>query len=530
MKIALAQINPTVGDFEKNSEKIVSYIKKAKKEQCELVIFPELALCGYPPQDLLLKPHFIQRNLQYLKKIQLNAKGIKVIVGFVDKRGGNIYNALALLQNKKIADIYHKNFLPNYGVFDEKRYFSEGSQVSIYDYAGELFSANICEDIWHKRNISVLKGKNLSFLVNISASPFYLGKLNLRRAVLSKAAKELKTTVIYCNLAGGQDELVFDGTSMVFNPQGKLIKVGRRFEEDFITFDTEKRYSVKKLPINKIKDTFSALCLGLKDYVRKNGFEKVVLGISGGIDSSLVASIAAICLGKNNVLGVIMPSEFTSQGTYRDALKLCANLKIKHYVVSIKNIYQDYLELLHPFFKRLPFDKTEENLQARIRGNVLMAFSNKFGWLVLNTGNKSEVSCGYCTLYGDMVGGFGLLKDVPKTLVYKLARYIKRVYGHPIPASVIKRPPSAELRPNQKDEDALAPYALLDKIINLYVENDLSKEEIIRLGYDKKTVGKIIKLIDKNEYKRRQAPPGVKITPKAFGKDRRMPITNSFKE
>jgi len=531
IKIALAQINPTVGDIEKNCAKIIEYINKAKKQRADLVVFPELALVGYPPEDLLLKKDFIEKNRNFLELVRKKASNISVLVGFVNKEKGSIYNSCALIQNKKIKDIYHKIILPNYGVFDEKRYFTSGNSLDIYDFGSYKFAISICEDVWDRRFVNSLSKKDLDFLINISASPFHLGKALERERVLSQAAKKLKSYIFYCNLVGGQDEIVFDGTSKILSPQGKLVAHAKRFSEDLLVFklNKNKKHLKKGVKIKNEEEAFSALRLGLYDYVRKNGFKKVVVGVSGGIDSAVVVSLAAIALGRENVFALIMPSPFTAKATYNDALRVCRNLGIKHHVVDINNIFGPYLKDLKPYFRNKPFDKTEENLQARIRGNILMAFSNKFGYLVINTGNKSEISCGYCTLYGDMVGGFGVLKDVPKLLVYKIARYINKFMGKKIiPESIIKRPPSAELRHNQRDTDSLPSYDVLDPILKLYVEEDYSLGQIVNMGFDKDVVKKIITMVDSNEYKRRQAAVGIKITPRAFGKDRRMPITNRF--
>lgn len=531
IKIALAQINPTVGALSENASKIIAYLKRARPMGVDLVIFPELALTGYPPEDLLRKNQFIAKNKQQLKLIAKASKGLTVIVGFVDSQKGNLYNAAAVIQDGKIVDIYHKIILPNYGVFDEKRYFSPGSSLAIYNLGGYKFSLTICEDIWQQYLVELLRGYNLDFAINISASPFHLGKMSLREKVLSKAAKGLNSFVFYCNLIGGQDEIVFDGTSKVISPEGKLISCAKRFSEDLFIFDLnlKRSYPHKKIKPANSQEAFSALKLGLYDYVNKNGFKKVVVGLSGGIDSAVVASLATITLGKSNVTALIMPSVFTSPGTYRDAKKIAASLGIKSHIVRIDNILKSYFKDLSKHFKGKKANITEENLQARIRGNILMAFSNKFGYLVLNTGNKSEVSCGYCTLYGDMVGGFGVLKDVPKLLVYDLAKYINKINAKPvIPSSVIKRPPSAELKKNQKDTDSLPNYKLLDAILKLYVEDNLSLDKIVSCGYSPRLVRRVIAMVDSNEYKRRQAPVGIKITPRAFGKDIRMPITNKF--
>jgi len=531
IKIALAQINPCVGDIEYNTKKIISNIKKAKDSKVDIVIFPELSLTGYPPEDLLLKSHFIDQNLRHLKIIEKESKGIIVLLGFVDKFKEKIYNSCAFLKDGKLQDVYHKIYLPNYGVFDEKRYFAPGGFLSFYKFGEYKFCVSICEDVWKEGFIRSLSGKKLDFVVNISASPFNLGKISAREKIVSDLAKKTNAFVFYTDLIGGQDELVFDGTSMVVSPSGKMISAAKRFEEDFLVFelDHKKSYPAKQILERPEEEAYCALKLGLHDYVKKNGFKKVIIGVSGGIDSAVVVSLAASSLGKENVCGLIMPSCYTSKGTFADAKIICENLGIDYKVINIDGILDTYLKILLPLFKRKDGTKTEENLQARIRGNLLMAYSNEFGYLVLNTGNKSEVSCGYCTLYGDMVGGFGLLKDVPKTLVYKIAHYINKSYRKAIiPVSTIRRAPSAELRPNQKDTDSLPPYSVLDPIIKMYVEEDFSLEKLSKKGFNRKLIRKVIGMIDSSEYKRRQGPIGIKITPRAFGRDRRMPITNKF--
>ncbi|MFH1771943.1 MAG: NAD+ synthase [Candidatus Omnitrophota bacterium] len=532
IKIALAQINFIVGDLEGNSYKITQTIGKSRKNGVDIVIFPELALVGYPPEDLLHKPHFVEKNLSCLNAIAKECSDIVAMIGFVDTYKGRIYNACALIQDRKVVDVYRKINLPNYGVFDEKRYFSAGDSLSFYEIGAYKFAVSICEDIWCNNFVSALKGKDIDFAVNISASPFHLGKTLQREKALSKAAKETGAFVFYCNLTGGQDELVFDGTSKVYSPKGILAKRAKRFTDDFLTFNLTKNKEYELFKCRKIHETeeaYLALELGLKDYVRKNGFSKVVVGVSGGIDSAVVAALSALALGKSNVYGLIMPSRYTSSDTFNDAKKICGNIGIKYKIIDIEEAFKSFINSLRLAFGGKVRDITEENLQARIRGSILMAFSNNFGYLVLNTGNKSEVSCGYCTLYGDMVGGFGLLKDVPKTLVYKLARHMNKAAGRNIiPLSVMRRAPSAELKPNQKDSDSLPEYGLLDPILKLYVEDDCSIDDIVKKGFKKNMVSRVIKMVDSNEYKRRQGPIGIKITPRSFGKDRRMPITNKF--
>ena len=540
IKITLAQSNFWVGDIKGNTLRIIEDIRRGRDEKVDLIVFPELSLVGYPPQDLLLKKHFVEKNLRALEEITAVTQGIVAVVGFVYRpaESSDIFNAYALIQNGKILDIYCKMNLPNYGVFDEKRYFKPGRDISTYSVKGFTFSVNICEDLWRKDYVNLLTNKNLDFIVNISASPFHMGKYFTRKNILSYVARKLHCFIFYCNLVGGQDDLVFDGTSMVVSPGGKILKLGKRFREDFITirFPFAASHKNKFIPLPKVKEppaatAFNALILGIKDYVRKNSFHQIVAGVSGGIDSAVVISLSAIALGKDNVHGIIMPSCYTSKDTFNDALKICRRLGIKYSVVSIDDIFNSYASVLKKLFKGYSPDKTEENIQARIRGNILMAFSNKFGYLVVNTGNKSELSCGYCTLYGDLVGGFGVLSDIPKILVYKLASYINTyVKKTIIPASVMRRPPSAELRPNQKDTDSLPEYGLLDSILKLYIEEDASLEDIVNRGIDQRIAKEVIQMVDRNEYKRRQAPPGIKITPKAFGRDRRMPITNRFSQ
>ena len=570
LRLALAQINSTVGDIEGNTEKIISLIKEAKAKDCDIIAFPELAITGYPPEDLLFKTSFIKANLRALEKIANHSRNIISIIGFVDKNK-DIYNAAAVLLDGKVIAKYHKNHLPNYGVFDEVRYFQRGNEISILDINGTKIGLSICEDIWYPENpINIQAIEGASLVININASPYHIGKTKEREDLLKVRARDNNIAIAYVNLVGGQDELVFDGNSIVVGPDGSFIAKADAFKEELLicdielesvfrmqlkdnrlrnlraTYKREERvnvipvdYKFKEkvehidqkitLDLTETEEIYNALVLGVRDYIHKNGFEKVVIGLSGGIDSSLTATIAVDALGKDNVKGVLMPSQFTSRESIEDAQELAENLGIETFIFPIKDIFHKYMDILSPVFEGLKWDVTEENLQARIRGNLLMALSNKFGWIVLATGNKSEMSVGYATLYGDMVGGFAVLKDVYKTKVYELAEYRNSI-SPVIPKRVLEKPPSAELRPNQKDEDELLPYQILDEIIRLYVEEDLSLEEIAARGFDKKSVEKVIRMIDRNEYKRRQAPIGIRITKRAFGKDRRMPITNKFRE
>ena len=567
IRIALAQINVTVGDIEGNKNKILHYIEEARKLGVELVAFPEMAVTGYPPEDLLLKPDFIEANLRALEDIIPATRGITAVVGFVH-RDEDIYNAAAVIHDGKLAAVYRKMYLPNYGVFDEDRYFQAGQEYIVFELDGTGVGVNICEDIWHPggpAEVQALAG-GAEVIVNISASPYHARKVEFRERMLATRAADSVSIVAFCNLVGGQDELVFDGGSVIFDPRGELIARGRQFEEDLVVADLDvegvfrrrlhdprrrkekllSRWEVEviklapvgpkeKPPISEHKvprleplaEIYKALVTGTRDYVHKNGFRKVVIGLSGGIDSSLTATIAVDALGAENVTGVYMPSRYSSEESRIDAEELARNLGIAFHIIPIDETFQAYLDMLSEVFKGLPHDVTEENIQARIRGNILMALSNKFGWLVLTTGNKSEIGVGYCTLYGDTAGGFAVIKDIPKTLVYKLARYRNSI-SPVIPERVFTKPPSAELRPNQKDTDSLPPYEILDPILHAYVEEDRSIEEIVAMGFDRELVKRVVMMVDRNEYKRRQSPPGVKITPRAFGKDRRLPITNRY--
>jgi NAD+ synthase (glutamine-hydrolysing) len=559
LRIAQAQINTTVGDFRGNLDKIVHWIGRAESSGADLVTFPELALCGYPPEDLLIRRRFRDNNWEALQQLKEHCRGIAVLVGFAHAQDGKVYNAAALLGNSDLLGIYHKIELPNYGVFDEKRYFFPGLGCFVFEMRGRRIAVTICEDIWIPGSVTEMCAMNneADIVLNISGSPFFAGKLDVRRDIVTRFATTTETTVFYNNLVGGQDELVFDGGSMVVDSDGELIAIARRFEEDLLVTDIKldgigkergvwnlaeplvtlpqgesspaRQYMPPSLALqlDKVEEIYEALVLGTKDYVHKNGFSRVVIGLSGGIDSALTAAIAVAALGAEYVVGVTMPSKFTSKGTFSDAELVAQNLNVELITVPINDIFQAYLTALEgPFNKGQPGVATE-NIQARIRGNILMALSNRFCWLVLTTGNKSETAVGYCTLYGDMAGGFAVLKDVTKTEVYELSNYVNEKAGRDIiPRSTVDRAPSAELRPDQKDEDSLPPYAILDPILRAYVEEDKAPAEIE--GFDPSLVREVVRMVDRNEYKRRQAPPGIKITPKAFGKDRRLPITNRY--
>ena len=573
LRIGLCQISTTVGDIEGNTKKILDYINRGKKMGADLLAFPEMAVTGYPPEDLLLMPKFIEANLKAIQRIAKATTSITALVGFVDKKE-DIYNAAALLHNGKMIDAYCKTFLPNYGVFDEDRYFHVGTENFIFTLKSIPIGPSICEDLWYPgdpiRTQALYGGAEL--IVNISSSPYHAGKSAFREKMISTRASDNLAIVAYCNLVGGQDELVFDGGSSIFDQRGELMVRGKQFEEDLVLADldmdavfrmrlhdprirrerlSEEERSLRKIelsdqshsskkrppipkrdskPLDRLAEIYSALVLGTGDYIRKNGFQTVLIGLSGGIDSALTASIAVDTLGKKGVVGVAMPSQYSSKESSEDARLLAKNLGIRFLTIPITEVFQAYLKTLAPSFKGLKPDVAEENIQARIRGNILMALSNKFGWLVLTTGNKSEMSVGYCTLYGDMAGGYAVLKDVPKTLVYELAKFRNEREGKAvIPKNVFIKPPSAELRPNQKDEDSLPPYSTLDPILQAYVEEDKGLEEIAKMGFKEGLIKEVIQMVDRNEYKRRQSPPGVKITHRALGKDRRLPVTNKYR-
>ncbi|MCI1279852.1 MAG: NAD+ synthase [Nitrospira sp.] len=587
LRIAMAQMNPTVGDIVGNTRSIQAWIKDARRAKADLVVFPELAITGYPPEDLLFKPRFIADTRRALKAVAAAARGVVVVVGSVGQGAASVsesdapsfpstdrqalYNEASLVSDGRILATYRKRHLPNYGVFDESRYFHPGSRLPLLVLNGTTIGVNICEDIWFSDGPTRAQAAaGAEVIVNINASPFHVGKGRLREQVLATRGRENRVIVTYTNTVGGQDELVFDGCSMIVDQAGEIVARGKAFEQDLIVADldvaavgrarmaqgrkaplsprvaalidrvdvrlparrTAKSVVVPGLepPLGRLDEAYRALVLGVQDYVRKNGFKRVVIGLSGGVDSAITAVIAVDAVGAENVLGVFMPSPYTSRASREDVADMARRLHIQVDTIPITTMFKTYVRALSRAFEGRRPDTTEENLQARIRGNLLMAYSNKFGHLVLTTGNKSEMSVGYATLYGDMAGGFAVIKDVPKTMVYELSHMRNQVGPAPvIPKRVLERAPTAELRPDQKDEDSLPPYAILDPILKAYVEEDRALEDIAAMGFDRETVARVIALVDRSEYKRRQAPLGIKITHRAFGKDRRMPITNGYR-
>ena len=572
LRLALAQINARVGDLEGNTERIREYIELARDAGAEIVLFPELAVTGYPPEDLLLREHFLQATAEALASLARDAHGIVALVGYPE-RSADVYNALAVLADGELRSIYRKTRLPNYGVFDERRYFQAGDGGAILGIGDARVGLTICEDMWAPgppASDEALAGASL--ILNASASPYHAGKGIERERMIAQRARDNICAVAYCNLVGGQDELIFDGHSFVVDHEGRVLARAPQFEESLLiaTVDLQAGISARlrdprlRPPVRSVlpdvaqlpalerpsppeaetlggertpvlepdAEVYGALVLGLRDYVDKNGFKHVVLGLSGGIDSTLVAVVAVDALGAERVTTVVMPSPYSSSGTQQDARTLAANLGVQCLELPIGPAMSVYEEMLADVFAGTEPDLTEENLQARIRGNLLMALSNKFGWLVLTTGNKSEVSVGYSTLYGDSAGGFAVIKDVPKLLVYRLCEYRNRLAAPaagPIPESIATRAPSAELRPDQRDEDSLPAYEVLDPILEAYVERDASREQMLLAGLPPDAIDRATRLVDFSEYKRRQAPPGIKITPRAFGRDRRMPITNGYR-
>ncbi|MDO7975493.1 NAD+ synthase [Oceanotoga teriensis] len=569
LRIAMAQLNQTVGDLEKNTEKILKSIKEAYEKKTDIIVFPELAITGYPPEDLILKTQFLRDIKIKLKEIieYSKEKNILILVGGVDWDIES-YNSAFIIYNGKLEYTYKKMFLPNYSVFDEKRYFSPGYEPLMIDFENIKIGINICEDLWVPNGPSLALAQNgANIIINLSASPFYKNKNKSKVEMLKTRASELSTWIIYTNLVGGQDEVVFDGGSIILNPYGEIKSRGPLFEETILYYDIDpyettranlregKRKhhnssiadSVKTIKIkheikenekiknveyiweNEIHQIYKAIKLGIKDYVQKNGFKDVVFGLSGGMDSAIVAAIACDALGSENVIGIMMPSEFSSIGSIEDSEKLANNLNMKIYNINIKNTYNKMVEEIEEIIGK-DFDVTQENLQARIRGNIVMAYSNKFGNLALATSNKSESAVGYSTLYGDMVGGFSPIKDIYKTEIYKLAKFYNELHNKEIiPNEIFIKAPSAELRPDQKDEDSLLPYELLDEILFKYIDREMSVDELIELGYKLEDIKKITRLVDLSEYKRRQAAIGIKLSERAFGRDRRMPITNGYR-
>jgi len=534
LRIVVAQFNFWIGDISGNTQKIIHSITKARDElKADIIVFPELAVCGYPPEDLLLRPDFHQQTTQALQKIKAHSQGIDVVVGHSDHQNNNTYNAASVIHNKTILFTYHKQYLPNYGVFDEKRYFKPGSTPGVFTCKGVNFGVVICEDLWHPEPVAQAKKAGAQFIICINASPLDINKSHEREQILRQRVQENNLPILYAHGVGGQDDLVFDGGSLAMDAQQTICAHAGYYEEKFFTIDvaTKPNLSIAKtplpLPLSIEANVYQALVLSVRDYVEKNGFPGVLLGLSGGIDSALTLAIAVDALGKDRVHGVLLPSRYTSQLSI-DLANIQANtLGIKTSNISIEPSFSAFLASLASEFSGLAPNQTEENIQARCRGVILMALSNKTGKMVLTTGNKSEMSVGYSTLYGDMAGGFDVLKDVFKTLVYRLATYRNSI-SPVIPHGIIDRPPSAELAPNQKDEDSLPPYSVLDQILALYVEQDLSAEEIIAMGFNKETVCRIITLIDRNEYKRRQAAIGPRISNRAFDRERRYPITSKY--
>ena len=566
LRVALAQMNSVVGDLKGNVRRILQFTDQARDAGADVVAFPEMAVTGYPAEDLLFRNAFLRDNLEAVYQAVDETEGITAIIGYAHPIGGRVYNAAAIGVQGRLAGMYRKHHLPTYGVFDEDRYFYSGASFPVFRIGGVRVGVNICEDIWYADGPTARQSKaGAEVIINISASPYHMYKQREREDVVRNAAKDNGVYVAYVNVVGGQDELVFDGASVVFDPSGNLIARAREFEEDLLVVDLHLEnerplppidfqdpsassiihvsgpYDGNRTPLDETTvapvlkgpaEVYNALVVGTRDYVRKNGFDKALVGLSGGIDSALAACVGADALGPENVKVVAMPSRFSSEGSLLDAAALAKNLGLEMLTIPIEEGHQAMLNMLAEPFRDTRPGVAEENLQARLRGNLLMALSNKFGWIVLITGNKSEMAMGYATLYGDMAGGFAVLKDVPKTLVYELCRW-RNENGSPkdvIPQEIIDKPPSAELRPDQKDEDSLPPYDVLDGILQAYVEEDKSYADIVAQGYASDIVQQVMTAVDRNEYKRRQSPPGVKITAKAFGKDRRLPIVNAYRQ
>lgn len=545
MKISIAQLNPVVGDLEHNLNKIHQSLEQVKNDGSQLLILSELFLTGYPPRDLLEMPWFIEHiNAVLLDVLALSEQypETAILLGIPQpgaSLGKGLYNSALLIGKGKILFQQHKSLLPTYDVFDETRYFDPAASIMVFPFGGEQLGISICEDAWNdplfwprplynRDPIDELARKGASLLINISASPFQIGKDHTRYNLLSNHACRHRLPLIYVNQVGANDELIFDGQSMVLNDKGMLLWQGAAFEEELQTIDLGQPLSAHPfIPSDQVKTVYQALCLGIRDYLHKSGFKKAVLGLSGGIDSAVTACLAVQALGKENVLGLLMPSPYSSKGSIADSLDLAARLGIEHHTLPINDIFSSYQTAMQPYWDPASSDLSQENIQARIRGNLLMAFSNVFGYLVLSTGNKSELAVGYCTLYGDMSGGLSVLSDVPKVMVYELARYINR-QKEVIPGAIITKAPSAELRPDQKDQDSLPPYEILDQILYYYIEDNCPVSQIIDKGFNKETVHWVVKQVDRNEFKRRQAAPGLKVSSKAFGGGRRMPIASRW--
>jgi NAD+ synthase (glutamine-hydrolysing) len=544
LRVAAAQINAVVGDLDGNAARVLDAYDAAAGEGCDLVVFPELTVTGYPPEDLLLKPAFVAAASETIAKLATRSGSCAMVLGFPEAAGDELYNAAAVCANGRALGVYRKQRLPNYAVFDEQRYFTASREPgSWFDIGGIKVAVSICEDAWAPEPIRAMVASGAELIVNINASPYYAGRLREREAMLSGRAVEAGVPIVYVNLVGGQDELVFDGASLVFDARGLLVARAKQFVEDLLIVDLDVEVEVDvEVPtdtapaasriepvLTPVHEVYEALVLGTRDYVRKNAFKDVLISLSGGVDSSLVAAIAVDALGADHVMGVMLPSRYSSPGSVSDAIVLADRLGIRTFTIPIEPAHAAFEEMLAPVFAGMAPNVAEENLQARIRGNVVMTLSNKFGWMVLSCGNKSEMATGYATLYGDMAGGFAVIKDVLKTLVYALCRDLNRRAGRDlIPSDVIDKPPSAELRPDQKDTDSLPDYDELDPVIEGYVEGDESIAELAARGVDVELARRVARMVDRNEYKRRQAPPGVRVSRKAFGKDRRPPITNRW--
>jgi NAD+ synthase (glutamine-hydrolysing) len=544
-RIQIAQLNLVVGDVAGNADRVIEAASLARSNGVDLLVFPELTLTSYPPEDLLLRPELLDRVDQALERIGRTCMGISLVLGYPRRAVGGLFNVAGLLRDGQLLGEYAKQRLPNYSVFDEKRYFQAGAAPLVIDHLGQRIALSVCEDIWHEGPTEQAVAAGAQVLINLNASPFHAGKRSEREALVARRAREYGLPILYANLVGGQDELVFDGCSFVADRAGRVVQRAAAFEEDRLTVVLEEGGELRvdgpgasvstpsvsaaagEGPWAEEASIYGALVLGVRDYVRKNGFQGAILGLSGGVDSALTLAIATDALGAEAVEGVLMPSRYTSDMSQEDALEQAAALGVATRTVSIEPAFRSFLSMLEPAFAGRPVDATEENIQARCRGLILMALSNKTGRILLTTGNKSEMAVGYATLYGDMAGGFAPIKDVPKLLVYRLARY-RNALESVIPERVLTRPPSAELRPDQTDQDTLPPYEVLDPILRLYIEEDQGVEAIVDQGYDPETVRRVTRLVDRNEYKRRQAPPGVRISTRAFGRDRRYPITSGF--